>query len=101
MALTVNQVTSLIHRIHLAYSQARLPMGWQKTDPIAEIQALDTFFTNNAATINNQFSAGFRAKTVVSDRVVIFAIVALARLRTNPEYGAVIRAIVNDLFGED
>lgn len=102
MAFNANQLKKIRAAIHRAYSEAEIPIGWLKADIDAELPVYDTYLDTEQVTANSTFSPGFRGKSTVNDRRTIDLVVRMARyLVANPQYIAVLRAILVEIEGVD
>ncbi len=97
--LTAAQKTQILGAICRALSEDRTPIAWTKTELLSELDTLDTFQdTTGDTAVNNQFSVGFKAKTSVADRALIFILLLIRRhLVGNPAHVALLRRMLNNL----
>lgn len=96
--LTQAQIDKVVAAIHWAYSIDQIPIGWTKPEINPEVVAIDVWRNDNAVAANQTFSAAFRGKSSVNDRVLILICDLIARhLADSPTQLSVLRNLINRL----
>lgn len=77
------------------------PIGINKTESRAVVDALDTWTNSNAATINTQIPQPARGALTVGQKAVYFNAVQMARYMVdNPTYLTALRVVINEIERE-